>query len=127
MAAGDPIKLGSLATNVVFLLSAETGIIIESWDRDIDAKKLEQYDASVGYVTGQIYYDFKAVYSIKGKIAGTTGLAVAAVGVVLTIANTNTAHGVGAGGIYPDSVKLSHQGEQLRDIEISATQRHSIA
>jgi hypothetical protein len=127
MAAGDPIKLGSLATGVIFLMSAETGVIIESYDRDVDAKKLEQYDASVGYTTGVIYHDFKAIYSLKGKISGATGLAAASVGVALTIANPSTGYGVGAGGIYTDSAKVSHQGEQLRELTISATQHHSIA
>jgi len=29
MAAGDPIKLGALTTNGVFLMTSETGIIIK--------------------------------------------------------------------------------------------------
>ena len=114
MAAGDPVKLGALATGVIFLLSAESGIIIESYDRDVDSKKLEQYDASVGYTTGVIYHDFKAMVA-------------AAVATALTITNPSTGYGVGSGGIYTDSAKVSHQGEQLRELNISATQRAAIA
>ena len=127
MAAGDPVKVGSLATTPVFLMSAETGIIIEQWDRSIDSQQLDQYDAAVGYDTGSIFHNFKAEYTVKGKTNGSTGVMAASVGVAITFANSNTAHGVASGGIYTKSVALSHQGGQLRDITVQALQRHGIA
>jgi hypothetical protein len=126
MAAGDPIKLGALATNGVFLMTSETGIIISSYRRNVDSKKFEFYDGSAGQVTGVVYHDFKATYEIKGATNGTTGLMAASVGVALTITNTSAGFGVATGGIYTDSVQIDHQSEQLREITVQATQRASI-
>lgn len=108
-------------------MSAETGIIIEKWDRKVDSQQLDQYDASVGYDTGSIFHNFKAEYTVAGKVNGTLGVMAASVGVAITFANTNAAHGVASGGIYTKSVDLSHQGGQLRDITVNAVQRHGIA
>lgn len=126
MAAGDPIKLGALATNGVFLMTSETGIIINSFRRQVNSKKLEFYDASAGQVTGVVYHDFVAQYTIKGATNGTTGIMAASVGVALTITNTSTGAGVGSGGLYVDSFELDHQAEQLRECTVNATQRASI-
>jgi len=127
MAVGDPIKLGALATNGVFLMTSETGIIINSFRRSVDSKKLEFYDGSAGRTTGIIYHDFVAHYVVKGAVNGVTGIMAASIGVVLVITNTSSGQGVNAGGIYPDSIELDHQPQNLREITVNATQRDAIA
>jgi hypothetical protein len=127
MAAGDPIKTGALAANGVFLMTSETGIIINSFKRSVDSKKLDFYDGSQGRTTGTIYHDYAAHYTLKGAVNGSTGIMAAAVGVALTITNTSTGNGVVGGGIYPDSIELDHQPQNLREITVNATQRDAIA
>lgn len=127
MAAGDPIKLGALATNGVFLMTSETGIIINSFRRQISSKKLEFYDGALGYTSGIVYHDFVANYTIKGAANGSTGIMAASVGVVLSITNTSTGAGVGSGGIYTDSFEIDHNAEQLREVTVNATQRAAIS
>ncbi len=127
MAVGDPITLGSLATNGIFLMTSETGIIIDNYTRNTSSKKFEFYDGSVGNTTGVTYYDFVAVYTIKGAVNGTTGVMGAAVGTALTFNNTATGAGVSQGGIYVDSVDINHTGGQLREVTVGMTQRNNIA
>jgi len=127
MAVGDPVKLGALATNGVFLMTSETGIIINSFRRAVNSKKLEFYDGSAGKTTGIVYHDFVASYAIKGAVNGSTGIMAAAVGVVLSISNTSAGQGVAGGGIYPDSIELDHEPQQLREVNVQATQRDAIA
>lgn len=130
MAAGDPIKLGSGTPNVVFLLSAETGIIITSTRATVGSKKLEIMDASVGYMTGKIYYDFRRTGTTTGYKNGTTGLAAAAVGVVAThanFANTGGLYGVATGGVYSESVESNHTGENCEELSINFEQNHAIS
>jgi hypothetical protein len=128
MAAGDPVKLGALAANGVFLMTSETGIIINSWRRRVDSKKIEFYDGSVGKTTGLVYHDYVAHYTIKGAVNGATGIMAAVVGTVASgFANTTSGQGVTGGGVYPDDIELSHEPQQLREITFNATQRDAIA
>ena len=129
MAAGDPILIN--LANATFLLTAETGVIIQSHDRSVDSKVKEVFNAAVGYTIGYVFFDFVANTDWSAILNGTTGLAVAAPGVALTLANDfgigASKNGVATGGIYTKSVKVSHQGEDLRMISGSAMQRHGIA
>jgi hypothetical protein len=127
MAAGDPIKLGALATNGVFLMTSETGIIIDSFQRTVDSDKLDFFDGSAGYTTGIIYFDFKAKYSIKGAVNGSTGIMAASIGVILTITNTSSGAGVATGGVYTDSFLLDHQPKNLRQVTAQMTQRAGVS
>jgi hypothetical protein len=126
MPAGDPIKLGALATNGVFLMTSETGIIINSFQRKVDSTKLDFYDGSAGRTTGVIYHDFKAVTTIKGAVNGNTGIMAGSVGVALTITNTSSGGGVASGGIYLDSFELIHQPKNLREVTVICTQRDAV-
>lgn len=123
MAAGDPILLGSLSSNGVFLMTSETGIIIDSYSRVVDSSKFDFYDGSKGYISGTVYHDFKATYTIKGAANGSTGIMAAAIGVAQTITNTSTGNGVASGTIYTDRFELGHQAGQLREATWTATQR----
>jgi hypothetical protein len=127
MAAGDPIKLGALATNGVFLMTSETGIIISSFNRVVDSDKLDFFDGSMGKTTGIIYFDFKAKYTIKGAYNGSTGIAGASIGVILSITNTSSGNGVSTGGIYTDSFALDHSAKNLREVTAQMTQRDGVS
>lgn len=137
MAQGDPILIS--LSGATFLLSAETGVIIESMERDISSKLREVFNAAVGYVVGYVFYDFVAAYSWSAIINGTTGFAIAAPGVALTIASDlssaasaasspQTYNGVhkSTGGIYTQSLRITHSGEDLRTISGSGIQRTSV-
>ncbi len=123
MAAGDPILLGSLAANGVFLMTSETGIIIDSFTRVVDSSKFDFYDGSKGYISGTVYHDFKAVHTIKGAANGASGIMAASIGVMQTITNTSTGNGVGSGTIYTDRFELGHQAAQLREATWNGMQR----
>lgn len=123
MAAGDPILLGSLATNGVFLMTSETGIIIDSFTRVVDSSKFDFYDGSLGYISGTVYHDFKAVHTIKGAANGSTGIMAASIGVAITITNTHTGNGVSSGTTYTDRFEIGHQAQQLREVTVTIMQR----
>ena len=78
-----------------------------------------------------MFWDFVAAVSFNAILNGTTGLAAAAPGVALTMANQfgvgTGGNGVASGGIYTKDVKISHQGEDLRMVSGNAMQRAGIA
>ncbi len=123
MAAGDPVLLGSLATNGVFLMTSETGIIIDSFSRVVDSSKFDFYDGSLGYISGTVYHDFKAVITIKGAANGSTGIMAASIGVAITITNTQSGNGVSTGTQYTDRFEIGHQAGQLREVTLTTMQR----
>ena len=123
MAAGDPIKLGALATNGVFLMSSETAIIIDQFDRNVSSKRLDFYDGSLGYTSGVIYHDFVAEMTIKGAANGATGIMAASPGVALAINNTSAGNGVASGTVYTDRFQIGHTAQQLREVTVTMTQR----
>ncbi len=125
MPAGSPILLGSLTTNGVFLMTSETGIIIDSFSRTVDSSKFDFYDGSQGFISGTVYHDFKAVHTIKGAANGATGIMAASIGVALTITNTSAGNGVAAGTLYTDRFEIGHQAAQLREVTVTAMQRAS--
>ena len=136
MAQGDPTSVNLSGTT--FLLTAETGIIIESEERDVSCSMRNVFSASAGYDIGFVAYNWMASYSFNGLINGTTGLAVIAPGFAMTTANdlsvaasgaTPTYNGVAktSGGIYVQSARISHPGEELRSISGTALQRAGIA
>lgn len=118
-------------SSATFLLTAETGCIIQSADRSVDSKLKEIYDASLGYVMGYVFYDFVATQDWNSILNGTTGLAIAAPGVALSLANTlgvaSGQNGVNAGGTYCKTVKISHGSEDLRMLSGSTIQRAAIS
>lgn len=128
MAAGDP-NLVNLA-NCFFLLNAETGGIIQTSERSVNSKLKEIFFASLGYVAGYVFYDFVASQDFTAIVNGTSGIAAAAPGVALTLANDlgigAAKNGVATGTIYTTGVRISHQGEDLRMISGQTLQRHGI-
>lgn len=128
MAVGDPILLGALASNGIFLMTPQTGIIVNEFKRKVSGDKIEFYDASVGQTTGKVLFDFKAEVTIKGAVNGTTGVMAAVVGNHLDFnSEDSTGFGVSQGGIYVDSAEIDHQPKQLREVTVSLTQFNQIA
>jgi hypothetical protein len=115
-----PILIG--LTGATFLLTAETGGIIQSFQRNVESKKIAVYDGSVGATTGMVFHDPHATYTVKIITTGSTGLAAATPGATITLANTSSGNGVTTGGVYADSIQLSHDAEQLQTLTITAEQ-----
>jgi hypothetical protein len=126
MADGGPVLLGALATNGIFLMTSEAGIIINSYQRKVSGDKIDFYDGSVGQTTGRVLFDFRAEYTIKGAVNGTDGVMAAVVGDKLTFTNTSTGAGVETGGIYVDTVEYQHQPKQLREVTVTLSQWNQI-
>jgi hypothetical protein len=125
MAAQDPILVG--LSGATFLLTAESGGIIQSFSRNTDRQRIDVTDHSVGYDTGFVSWNPKANYNVRVITTAATGICAASPGVALTLANTTTGNGVAAGGIYTDTTALSHNGGTLREFTVTATQKPGIA
>lgn len=122
--ADDPIIIG--LQGATWLLTAETGGAIQSFERTTSRKKNEIYDASVGKTTGLVFHDPRAEYSIEIIQTSSAGLALASPGVALTLNSTVTGNGVTTGGIYVNDMRLRHSGQDFRRMTVSATQYPAI-
>jgi hypothetical protein len=115
----------SLATNVTFGATAETGIIISSFTRSVQGQKAELMDED-GDIVAVSTYGRTAKISISGAINGTTGIATASVGGLLTIANATTEFGVTGGKIIVDTVSSEQGSDKFRTLSVEATQYPSM-
>ena len=68
------------------------------------------------------FYNATQTFSVAGVLTGSSGLASAAPGVALTLANTATNNGVAAGLIVVDDVDVSKGNTEFKKISINATQ-----
>lgn len=115
----------SSAANVIFGATAETGLILSSFARSVQSSKAELMDED-GDIVAVSYYGANATISISGASNGSTGLATAAVGGLLTLANSTTSHGVSGGKIVVDSVSSEQGSDAFRTLTIEATQYPSM-
>jgi hypothetical protein len=92
----------------------------------VESETLPVFDGATGYDTGEVYFNFTANYSFSGVINANSGLATAAVGTALTVANTTTGGGVSGGGIYTRTVALEHAAKGMRSITVTAKQNSGI-
>ncbi len=115
----------SSAANVTFGATAETGVILSSFSRSVQSSKSELMDED-GDIVAVSYYGATATISVSGAINGTSGVATAAVGGLLTLANATTAHGVTGGKIVVDSVSAESGSDAFRTITVEATQYPSL-
>lgn len=114
-------------TGLIFLLQAEAGILIQNFDRETTRTREDVYDASLGYDIGFVAYNPQATYTVKGRVSGAAGVAIAAPAVALTLANLTTGNGVSAGGIYTETVSISHSEKGFREITVTALQKPAIS
>ena len=119
------IVSSSASTSVVFGCTAETGIIINSFSRQVSREKAEVMDND-GDVVAVSYYKPTATISIEGTLNGTTGVAGAIPGVALTLASTTSGGGITGGSILVDSVTRSETSEGFAAFSVEATQYPSI-
>jgi hypothetical protein len=115
------IVSSSAATNVVFGCTAETGIIVNSFSRQVSREKVEVTDND-GDIIAVSYYKPTASISISGMINGSTGVAAAAPGVALTLASTTSGNGITTGKVIVDSVSLSQSSEGFSEFSVEGTQ-----
>jgi hypothetical protein len=115
----------SSASNVTFGATAETGIILSSFSRSVQSSKSELMDED-GDIVAVSYYGATATISLSGAINGTSGVATASVGALLTLANATTAHGVSGGKIIVDSVSSEQGSDSFKTISVEATQYPSL-
>jgi len=115
----------SSAANVTFGATAETGIILSSFSRSVQSSKSELMDED-GDIVAVSYYGKTATISLSGAINGSSGVATASVGGLLTLANATTDHGVTGGKIVVDSVSSEQGSDAFKTITIEATQYPSL-
>jgi phosphatidylglycerophosphate synthase len=115
----------SSASNVIFGATAETGIILSSFSRSVQSSKAELMNEQ-GDVVALSYYGKTATISLTGAINGSTGVATAAVGGLLTLANLTTEFGVTGGKIVVDSVSSEQGSDAFKTLTVEATQYPSL-
>jgi hypothetical protein len=112
----------SSSAAVVFGCTAETGIIINSFTRTTTREKAELANDQ-GDVVAVAYYKPMANVTIEGFANGlTTGIGLAAPGVVLTINNTTSANGITTGKVIVDSTTRTQTSEAFASFSVEATQ-----
>lgn len=115
------IVSSSAAASVVFGATAETGIIVNSYSRAVNREKTEVMDND-GDVVAVAYSKPTASISISGTLNGTTGVAAAAPGVVLTLNSTTSGSGITGGKVIVDSVTVNQTAEGFQELAVEATQ-----
>lgn len=119
------IVSSSAAASVVFGATAETGIIINSFSRQVSREKAEVMDND-GDVIAVSYYKPTATISIEGVVNGTTGVAAAAPGVALSLNSTVSGNGITGGTVIVDSVTRNETSEGFATFSVEGTQYPSI-
>jgi len=113
-------------TGVTWGLTAETGVLVQT----IGVKTAREKNAvrnNQGDVTLVGFYNPTQTYAIAAVIAGNTGIATAAPGVVLTVANATGIGGITSGGIYTDDVDVAMANTEFQKITVNATRYPLIA
>ena len=115
----------STAASVIFGATAETGIILSSFSRSVQSQKAELMDED-GDIVAVSHYGRTATISIAGAINGSSGVATATIGGLLTLANATTEFGV-TGGYVGAPVLLGKGGiEKIYDIAVSPDEAKAI-
>jgi hypothetical protein len=115
----------SSASGVIFGATAETGIILSNFSRSVQSSKAELMNEQ-GDIVALSYYGKTATISLTGAINGSTGVATAAVGGLLTLANLTTEFGVTGGKIVVDSVSSEQGSDAFKTLSVEATQYPSL-
>jgi hypothetical protein len=115
----------SSSTSVIFGATAETGIILSSFSRSVQSQKAELMDED-GDIVAVSYYGRTATISLTGAINGSSGVATATIGGLLSLANATTEFGVTGGKIVVDSVSSEQGSDAFKTLSIEATQYPSL-
>ena len=115
----------SSAASVIFGATAETGIILSSFSRSVQSQKAELMDED-GDIVAVSHYGRTATISLTGAINGSSGVATATIGGLITLANATTEFGVTGGKIIVDSVSSEQGSDAFKTLSIEATQYPSL-
>jgi hypothetical protein len=115
----------SSAASVIFGATAETGIILSSFSRSVQSQKAELMDED-GDIVAVSHYGRTATISLTGAINGSSGVATASIGGLLTLANATNEFGVTGGKIVVDSVSSEQGSDAFKTLSIEATQYPSL-
>jgi len=112
-------SLIGVTSGVAFGLTSESGILVQSFSLTANSEKTEVKN-HLGDVALVAYHNNKMTGSVAGTVAGTTGVAGAAIAASLTVANLESLGGV-TGTAYVDSVALTKGADKFQDISVSFT------
>jgi hypothetical protein len=76
---------------------------------------------NIGEVALVAYYNPLAKVAVSGVIVGTGGIAAAAPGVSLTVANIESGNGTPTGGVYTDDIDIQGAAVDFKKISANAT------
>ena len=109
-------------TGATWGLTAETGVLVQTFSQKMNREKNEVRN-EIGDFALVSYYNPLGKVSFSAVVAGTTGVAAAAPGVALTLANIVTgANGATTGGVYTDDVEIAKGNTEFKKITGTATQ-----
>lgn len=112
------IYTSAAADELQFGITNETGIILTSFSRNVQAVKSEVRDAN-NDVVAVAYSGLTAAISLEGFVNGSVTMDVAA---LLTLTNDTTSGGLTGGTILVDSYNESASQGEFRKLSVSATQ-----
>lgn len=108
-------------TGLSWGLSAETGILAQSYERAISGSEKVVLN-NEGEVVGVSFYNPVADHTIEGYYTGNTGISAASFGATLIIANVLSGNGVSAGVVICNGVTDRKVNEDYRMITATARQ-----
>ena len=108
-------------TGATWGLTAETGVLVQTTSDKTNREKNEVRDEQGDFALVAFYNPLRKL-TVSGVIVGNTGIAAAAPGVALAVANIGTANGVTTGGVYCDDVERAGGNTEFRKITTNATQ-----
>lgn len=112
------IYTSAAAADLQYGITNETGIILTSFSRNVQAVKTEVRDA-VNDVVAVAYSGLTAAISLEGFVNGAVTMDVAA---LLTLTNDTTTGGLTGGTVMVDSYNESTAQGEFRKVSVSATQ-----
>ena len=102
-------------------LTAETGLLVQTVSNKTSREKNEVRDGVGDFALVAFYNPLRKI-TVNGVIVGASGIAVAAPGVALTIANLGVTNGVSTGGVFTDDVEIAGGNTEFKKITVNATQ-----
>jgi hypothetical protein len=115
------------ATGATWGLTAETGLLVQTSTSKDTREKNQVRDEQGDFALVSFYNPTQSI-TVAGVLIGTTeGIAAAAPGVALTVANINILNGVTTGGVYSDDVDVSKGNTEFKKISVNATRYPLIA
>ena len=108
-------------TGATWGLTAETGLLVQTTSNKVNREKNEVRDEQGDFALVSFFNPLRKI-SVSGVIVGSTGIAAAAPGVALTIANIGVTNGITTGGVYTDDVDITGGNTAFKSISVNATQ-----